>query len=100
MDVGDPLKYYVIIKGLVTNFQQAWSRDLGKALSSDVFYFTSRKSLLSGHQMTCRSSQGLALSLGVSCEHMDSQHQDCSAVLDRLFSDVEESSSGGVFLNR
>ena len=36
MDVGDPLKCHVIIKCLVTNFQWAWSRYLGK-LSHQMF---------------------------------------------------------------
>ena len=53
------------LKVLATHFQQALSRYLGIAVSSDVVSFNFRKSLVSGHQMTCRSSQGLALSLGL-----------------------------------
>ena len=48
--------------------QQAWNGYFGKDVSSDVICFNSGKSWLSGHQMMCRSSQGLALSLSVSCE--------------------------------
>ena len=48
-----------------TNFWQAWSNYLGKAVPSDVVCFNSGSYLLSGHQMTCRSTQGVLLSLRV-----------------------------------
>ena len=64
----DHLNHYVIIKILVANFQQALSRCLGKALSSNVC-LNSSKSLLSGQQMICRSGQDLVFSLCVSREH-------------------------------
>jgi len=44
--------------------QTSWE----EGVSSDVICFSSRKSILSGHHMICRSSQGLVLSLGVSHE--------------------------------
>ena len=52
--------------------------------------------------MMCRSSQDMALSLGVSCESKSLLgvwwHKGWLAVHDRgLSSEVEESSSGGVF---
>ena len=86
---------YVIIKGLVTNFQQACSRYLGKAISSDVICFSTGKPLLSGRQMMCRSIQFSALSLGVSCVSKILFlgvwcHKGWLAVLDRgLSSEVE-----------
>lgn len=65
-DIGDHLKCYVIIRSLATNFQKAWSGYPGKAVSLDVLCFNSGKTLLSGQQMPCMSSQGLVLSLHVS----------------------------------
>ena len=38
-----------------------------KAISSDVFCFSPRKSFLTGPKMMCRSHQSLALSLCMSC---------------------------------
>ena len=59
---------HVIIKILVAHFQQALSRCLGKAISSNVC-LNSSKSLLSGQQMICRSGQDLVFSLCVSQEY-------------------------------
>lgn len=57
IDTGDYLKCYVIIQGLATTFQQAWSVYLGKTLSLGVICFSSEKSLLSDHQMISSFSQ-------------------------------------------
>ena len=100
------MKHYAIIKGLVANFQQAWSGYLGKAISSDLVCFSSEKFLFSGHQMKCRSSQGLTLSLCVSCKSKSLdprvwQHKGWLPVPYKSFSNkVEEHLSGGVFSNR
>ena len=97
---------YVIIKGLVTNFRQAWPGYLEKAVSSDVICSNSGKSLLSGHQMICRSSQGLELSLSVPHESKSLflgvlRHKGWSAVPDRgLSTEVKGSSFGSIFSNR
>lgn len=71
---------------------------LRKLPPSAVIYFYSRKSLLSGHQLACRSTQGLVLSL-------DATHGSTVYSLQFggtkgwfLFSGVE-TLSGGVFSN-
>ena len=61
--------------------------------------------LFSGHQMVCRSSQGLVLSLDASCESKSPfpgvwWHKDCLAVPDEAFPERLESLSGDVFSNR
>lgn len=64
--------------------------------------FSARKSFVSGHQIMCRSSEGLVLSLGVSDESESLflgiwQHKGWLAVLDRgLFRKVDKSSSESV----
>ena len=84
----------------MTNFQQAWSGHLGKAVSSDVVCFNSRKILFSDDQMMCRSSQDLVLSIDGLCESKSLctgvwQQKGLLAIFD---SEVEESSNGGVYL--
>lgn len=67
---------------------QIWSGHLGKVVLSDVICLNSSKSLLLGHQMVCRSSQDLVLSLDVSHEGNSLfpgvwQHKCWSAVPDK-----------------
>lgn len=52
---------YVTAKGLVINFEQAWSVYLGKACISEFVCFIPG-ALISGYQVTCRSSLGSLLS--------------------------------------
>ena len=79
---------------------------LGKAISSDVIYFSFGKSLLLGYQMVDRSSQGLMLSLDVSCELSSLflgvwQCKGWLAVADKVpSSEVKESLSGCIFSSR
>lgn len=95
-------KCHVITKYLLTNLHQSWSRYLGKAVSSNAIS-NSEKSLLSGHQIVCRSSQGLVLSSGVWSEFKSICFGICCykgwlAVSDRnLSSEIEEISSRGIF---
>ena len=97
------LKCSVIINGLTDKLPTGLvqTRCLQKAVSSDVIYFSSGKSFLSGHRIMCRSSQDLVHFLYVSCESKSLLgvwwHKGWLAIHDRgLSSEVEESSSGGV----
>lgn len=60
--MGDDLKYYDIIKCLVANFQQTWSRYLGTAVLSNV-WFNCRKLYRSSDQVQVQSEFGAFFSL-------------------------------------